>query len=197
MHLFFKDQTYSKLKTIVALFVYIFCLTYTQSHSCAFGEELKLPDIPPRPSMKELLKSLSTDFDNQENSAKIKTLTSNQKDNKLKPKLKAFRDIYTKENKYDIASEKLLNISSNKLFSLLLDTIKTFNLSLTAFDTVSNEIVVTDRSKNKIIIHITSVEENKSKINIIGYSSILYHGKQNLEYNVKRLSGVLSKYEKS
>ena len=220
MHLFFKNKIHRKLKTIVTLFVYIFYLTYTQSHLYAFGEELKLPDIPPRPSMKELLKSLDTESNIKENtidqkvqqsqnismtttdninnqSPKIKSLTNNQNEKKIKPKLKAFKDIYKKGNDCDIASEKLFKIPSNKVFSLLLDTAKLLNFSLKSFDTLNNEIIVTDRFKNKIIMHITSVEESKSKVNIIGYSSILYHGKQGLESNIKKLIDVLSKNEKS
>ncbi len=163
------------------------------------GEELKLPEIPPRPTLEELQKSLMDVSDKKIKSCdnmsavgvRIKGLPPVQTEANGNSNSVPFEELYKQNKKYDAFIERSTKLSSTKLFSLLLDSTKILNLSLKSFDTLHGEIIVVDKSRNKIIMRVMSLDDNKSKVSITGYSSIL--GKNNLQNKIQALLNLIER----
>ncbi len=181
------------------LFLSLLYLMFLNNVLYVTGEELNLPEIPPRPTLEELRKSLMNGSDKKakpcENmyaaGARIKGLPLEQTERNINSNSVPFEELYKQNKKYDAFIERSANLSSTKLFSLLLDSTKILNLSLKSFDTLHGEIVVVDKARNKIIMRVMSLDDNKSMVSIAGYSSIL--GKNNLQNKIQALLNLIDR----
>lgn len=172
---------------IVALLSVIVLFNSDSFTQPVISAELDLPKIPSRPSFNQLSRRLNTLASIPEEKIYLNTLSRNSL--KRNVEIKGFNNgssSYNKSTKYsrllkhssnhDEFIEKAFGLSSVQLFANLLSTIESLNLSLKFFDASEGNIIVKDRLKNLIVLHIhpqNLKNSNFSKVEIFGYGSII------------------------
>lgn len=162
---------------------------------CAYSK-VELPEIPQRPRIEDLKKSLS-------NVVEPEVMNENQGAQSVEqgnPSVKIrnfsnghiklfFKSNFNKKTKEscDYLIEKPFKLNSDYLFASSLNAVMSLKGSLKSFDTNLGKIVTVDNSRNTIIIQIIGNGNNDSTVKIVGYASKF--GKSVLGNNIQKLLG--------
>lgn len=143
-----------------------------------FHVQTSYPEIPPRPTLHELSKTVKPIDDLDHKYSFANDFIQSNED---------IKEIITSDKSF----ESLFLISPDNLFLLTIRAVMALNLSFKKVNVAKKEIIVLDKFRNKLVIDVFG-EHDKSTIKIYGYKSLL--GKIALEHTVRNVIDKISEF---